>query len=133
MRITRRVPALIMLAAALGVGLWPGGAQEKAAGQYLAFVGTYTDKTSSKGIYAYRYDAATGKMTELGVAAETANPSWLVVHPNGQFLYAVNESGKESKISAFRIDSTTGKLSLLNQMSAMGKDPYYISLDRTGK
>src|SRR5262249_26528731 len=104
-----------------------------AASSYLVYVGTYTDKTASKGIYAYRYDPVSGKLSELGLAAETANPSWLVVHPNAQFLYAVNESGKNSTVSAFRIDAATGKLTLLNQVSAEGEDPCYISLDHTGK
>src|SRR5262249_34918994 len=136
MRIAQRALAFLsMLAAIAAVAGFRAGraAEEKAAGQYLAYVGTYTDKTSSKGIYAYRYDAATGKMTELGLAAETANPSWLAVHPNRQFLYAVNESGKASKVSAFRIDAASGKLTLLNQVSASGEDPCYISFDRTGK
>jgi len=137
MKIARRVfvsAALVGTATALIAMLRPGSAaEEKAAGGYLAYVGTYTDKTSSKGIYAYRYDAITGKMTELGVAAETANPSFLAVHPNRQFLYAVNESGKDSTVSAFRIDAANGKLTLLNQVAALGEDPCYISFDRSGK
>jgi len=36
-------------------------------------------------------------------------------------------------VSAFRIDAATGKLMLLNQVSAMGEDPCYISLDRTAR
>src|SRR5580704_17706376 len=30
-------------------------------------------------IYAYRFDSSTGKMTSLGLAAETAQPSFFVV------------------------------------------------------
>src|SRR3954452_19675006 len=61
-------------------------------GKYLFYVGTYTESGSkSKGIYAYRYDASTQEITSLGLAAETTNPSWVALHPNGRFLYAVNE------------------------------------------
>ena len=64
------------------------------SGKYLMYVGTYTgEKSSSKGIYAYRYDAATKDITSLGLAAETTNPSWIAIHPDGRFLYAVNELG----------------------------------------
>src|SRR4029077_4470830 len=56
-------------------------------GQYLAYVGTYTAKTSSKGIYAYRFDPEKGQLTAIGIAAETADPSFLAVHPNGKYLY----------------------------------------------
>src|SRR5580765_8938119 len=60
---------------------------------WIMYVGTYT-KAPSKGIYAYRFQGATGEVTPLGaagLAAETENPSFLAVHPNQRFLYAVNE------------------------------------------
>ena len=110
-------------------------AQEKhaAGNHYLAYVGTYTNKTASKGIYAFRYDASSGKLEPPGVAAETPDPSWVAIHPNGKFLYAANEAGKNSMVSAFALDAKTAKLTLLNQLPALGEDPCYISLDKTGK
>lgn len=108
-------------------------ANPAAVKRYLVYVGTYTTKTASKGIYAFRYDAGSGKLTPVGVAAETQDPSWVAIHPNGKFLYAVNEAGKNSMVSAFSLDAQTGKLTLLNQLPALGEDPCYISFDRTGK
>src|SRR5579864_8270287 len=68
-------------------------------GKYIFYVGTYTeDGSKSKGIYAYRFDADTAKITSLGLAAETTNPSFVTLHPNGRFLYAVNEGW----VSGFR-------------------------------
>jgi 6-phosphogluconolactonase len=104
-----------------------------AGNHYLAFVGTYTTKTASKGVYAFRYDASLGKLEPLGVAAETEDPSWIAIHPNGKFLYAVNEAGKNSMVSAFALNAQTGKLTLLDQLPALGEDPCYLSLDKTGK
>jgi 6-phosphogluconolactonase len=101
--------------------------------KFLVFVGTYTDKTDSKGIYAYEFDAATGKLTARGLAAETPDPSWLVIHPNGKWAYAANESGKQSSISAFSVDAKSAKLTLLNKLPAAGEDPCYLSFDKTGK
>jgi len=101
--------------------------------KFLVFVGTYTDKTDSKGIYAYEFDAATGKLAPKGLAAETSNPSWLVIHPNGKWAYAANESGKQSSISAFSIDAKSAKLTQLNQVPPLGEDPCHLSLDKTGK
>ncbi|MGA8646048.1 MAG: beta-propeller fold lactonase family protein, partial [Candidatus Sulfotelmatobacter sp.] len=62
--------------------------------KYFVYVGTYTAEagSTSKGIYAYRFDSGTGELTSIGLAAETANPSFLAVHPNHRFLYAVNET-----------------------------------------
>jgi 6-phosphogluconolactonase len=101
--------------------------------KYLVFLGTYTNKTQSKGIYAFDFDVATGKLTAKGVAAETPDPSWVIVHPNRRFLYAANETGKASTVSSFALDAQTGKLTPLNQMSPQGEDPCYLSFDKTGK
>jgi 6-phosphogluconolactonase len=107
--------------------------------KYLVYVGTYTEEGSaSKGIYAYRFDSDTGKVTSIGLAAETINPSFLAVHPNHRFLYAVNEVGtykgaKSGAVSAFAIDRATGKLTLLNEVASKGADPCYITVDKTGK
>jgi len=101
--------------------------------KFLVFVGTYTDKTDSKGIYAYEFDASTGKLAPKGLAADTSNPSWLVIHPNGKWAYAANESAKQSTISAFSVDAKSAKLTLLNKLPAAGEDPCYLSFDKTGK
>jgi len=114
-------------------------AAEPQKGKYLLYVGTYTqDGSQSKGIYAYRYDAATQEVTSLGLAAETTNPSWVALHPNGRFLYAVNEvqnyNGPNSGgVSAFSIDRDTGKLTFLNEVASRGADPCYITVDQSGK
>jgi 6-phosphogluconolactonase len=115
------------------------GAPAAKPGKYIFFVGTYTEEGSqSKGIYAYRYDANTAEITPLGLAAETTNPSWVALHPNGRFLYAVNEVSKykgpnSGGVSAFSIDRTTGKLTFLNEVASRGADPCYVTVDHTGK
>lgn len=112
-------------------------AKDSPKNKYLLFVGTYTEK-ESKGIYAYRFDAKSSKLTPLGVAAETTNPSFLEIDPSRRFLYAVNEvpnykGASSGAVSAFAIDHQTGKLSLLNQVASRGADPCYIAFDKTGK
>jgi 6-phosphogluconolactonase len=110
-----------------------------AKGKYLFYVGTYTEEGSkSKGIYAYRYDAASSEITPLGLVVETTNPSFVALHPNGRFLYAVNELGNykgpnSGGVSAFSIDHVTGKLTFLNEVASRGADPCYITVDKTGK
>jgi 6-phosphogluconolactonase len=135
MKITRRVFAFLLVLAAPALLLAAAATKQKPPAKrwFLAYVGTYTTKTNSKGIYAYRYDGETGKFSPLGVAGESADPSFVAVHPSGRFLYAVNEAGKSSTVSAFRLEAKTGKLTLLNQLPALGEDPCYISFDKTGK
>jgi 6-phosphogluconolactonase len=93
------------------------------------YVGTYT-KGSSKGIYAYKFQPS-GKLTAVGLVAESSNPSFLAVHPNQRFLYAVNE-GAKGIVSAFAIDAN-GSLKAINQVSSKGADPCHLSIDKTGK
>jgi 6-phosphogluconolactonase len=105
-------------------------------GELFVYVGTYTGPTS-KGIYAYRFDAA-GRLTPLGLVAESVNPSFLAVDPSRRFLYAVNEISnfggqKSGAVSAFAIDRGTGKLTFLNQVSSRGAGPCHVGLDKTGK
>jgi 6-phosphogluconolactonase len=139
MKITRRVLLCwCVLAAPAVLWSWPGKRAGARQGQYLAYVGTYTTKQSSKGIYAYHFDSTTGQLTSLGLAAESADPSFVAVHPSGQYLYAVNEIGefngaKSGAVSAFAIDSKSGMLKPLNQVSTHGAGPCYVSLDKTGR
>src|ERR1700675_2840344 len=118
MKTTRRILALLVVLITPLLSLPFAQTAKKTAsnGQYLAFVGTYTTKTTSQGIYAFRYDAKAGRLTPIGVAAETQDPSFVVVHPSGKYLYAVNEAGKSSMVSAFALDAHSGKLTLLNQL-----------------
>lgn len=107
------------------------------AKSYVMYVGTYTNN-GSKGIYAYRYDSETGKVSPIGLAAETENPSFLVADSSGSHLYAVNEAenyhgASSGGITAFAIDRASGKLKKLDEVASHGADPCFIALDRSGK
>src|SRR5207244_3954692 len=82
----------------------------EAGGEPLIYVGTYTADAKAKGIYAFRFQPATGTVTPLGLVAETPSPAFLAIHPNRRFLYAANEHdgndrpGHNNTVSAFAID-----------------------------
>jgi 6-phosphogluconolactonase len=96
----------------------------------LVYEGTYS-RGGSKGIYAYRIQSATGKLRPLGVVIEMSDPSFLVVHPNHRFLYAVSEDA--NTVNAFAIEGKTGKLEFLNRVPSRGKGPCHLALDATGR
>ncbi len=132
--------AAVLLAAAAWLAS-PAAAQRPVrgnAGEYIAYVGTYT-RTTGKGIYAYRFDSATGRLSPIGLVAESSSPAFLAVHPTGRFLYAANEHdgpdtvGKNNTVSAFAIDPATGGLTFLNKVSSGGEGPCHISMDRAGR
>jgi 6-phosphogluconolactonase len=102
----------------------------------LVFIGTYTGG-DSKGIYAYELSMKDGSLRELGLAAEIPSPSFLAIHPNRKFLYAVNEvpdfEGKKSgSATAFAIERD-GKLKQLNAQSSGGPGPCHVVVDHAGK
>jgi 6-phosphogluconolactonase len=108
-----------------------------AARRFIACIGTYTG-SGSRGIYAFRFDADTGRAEPLGCVAEVEQPSFLAPHPNGRFLYAVGETARVrgtrgGSLSAFRIDRATGRLTLLNQVSLGGPGPCHLAVDATGR
>jgi 6-phosphogluconolactonase len=134
MKITRHLLTFFALIAPLFLSTSTRTAENPPAKQkYFVYLGNYTAKTDSKGIYLFEFSTDTGQLTAKGIAAETSDPSWVVVHPNGKFLYAANESGKASTITAFSIDAKTGKLAFLNKLPTLGEDPCYLSVDKTGK
>jgi 6-phosphogluconolactonase len=104
-----------------------------ANGGYMVYAGTYTGH-GSRGIYAWRFDPATGKAQEIGLVAETENPSFLAIHPSGKYVYAVNEVDKgKGAVTAFAIDASTGKLTKLNTVSSGGSGPCHLAVDRSGR
>jgi len=102
--------------------------------KFWVFVGTQTSgKQPAKGIYRLELDSATGRLTSAELAAETAQPTFLAIHPNSNFLYSVGEDAKSGAISAYALDSKTGKLTFLNKQSSGGGGPCHVLVDREAK
>ena len=136
----RLISKLFLSAAALACLLPSGFAQpaKAAKGEYIAYIGTYTRPNKSKGIYAWRFQPATGKLTAIGLVGETVSPSFLAIHPNHKFLYAVNEisnyqGARAGSVSSFAMDTKTGQLKALNTVTTRGGGPCHLALDPTGK
>jgi 6-phosphogluconolactonase len=130
-----------MRLAMLGITLAGATVPLHAASSYLAYVGTYT-ASSSKGIYSFRFDPATGQLKAIGVAAELPNPAFLATDPQHRFLYAVTEMGpepgaddykKNGFVSSYSIDRKTGALTFLNKVDAGGGGSCHLVVDKTGK
>src|ERR1700731_869407 len=139
MKMTRRFFAVLLIIVApllLSVARLSRGTAKPS--QYFAFVGTYTSKTDSKGIYSFHFDSGTGQLTAMAVAATTKAPSFLTVASNEQYIYAVNELGefngkKSGAVTSYSLNPKSGQLTQLNQVPSGGADPCYVSFDQTGK
>ncbi len=105
--------------------------------ELLAYFGTYTNGGKSKGIYCYKLDLASGKLSEVGVTEGIKNPSFLAIAPDGKHLYAVSEVSEGGKptgaVTAFQLNSKSGKLTSLNHQSSEGAGPCHVAVDKTGR
>jgi 6-phosphogluconolactonase len=114
----------------------------------LVYVGTYSEpilfgtgqvvQGQGKGIYAYRFDAASGALHLAGITAGVRNASYLAFDPKRKFLYCVNEfkeyQGQASgAVSAYRMDEESGALAYLNTVASHGTDPCHLMVDRSGR
>jgi 6-phosphogluconolactonase len=105
------------------------------------YIGTYTSlrgvSTGSAGIYSFHWSAQTGSIGAIRVAGTTGSPTFLAMHPNGKYLYAVNEGGPGAadRITAFAMDpaQSSGLLRDLGSVSSMGKGPCHVSVDSSAR
>jgi 6-phosphogluconolactonase len=103
----------------------------------LLLVGTETSGTS-KGIYAYTFDEATGELKQIGLAAETPNPTFMALAPGGKRLFAASEvdhfGGKNGGgITGFNLDQRSGHLTEINGVSSGGTGTCHVAVDHTGR
>ncbi len=98
------------------------------------YIGSYTNAGLHDGIYVYAFDDNDGSLTEVQ-RVKAVNPSYLSITPNCKFLYACSETQLDTNgnISAYAIDTSTGKISFLNKQDAGGRNPVYVSTDRFGQ
>lgn len=113
-----------------------------AAASMTGWIGTYTTSggmsTGSPGIYAFQWDPQQGVMSGVHPVGTTTNPSFLALHPNGRFLYAVNEDESSSgsdHITAFAIGGghSSDTLRAVGTVNSEGLAPCHLSIDATGK
>jgi|ERR1035438_10413224 6-phosphogluconolactonase len=86
----------------------------------LVYIGTYSDA-----IYCCSLPGVPR------IAAQLPKPSFLALHPNRHYLYVASEQS-EGLVSAWRIESTSGILSFVNQTTSGGAGPCHIALDASG-
>jgi len=110
--------------------------------QMTLIVGTYTKKEGhvngvADGIYVYTLNLNTGRLTYNSTFSDITNPSYLAVHPSGNYIYAVEEISDSRQsgmgtVVALAFNNKSKELSKINQVSAQGHSPCYVSIDHRG-
>src|SRR5581483_693359 len=101
------------------------------------YVGSYAT-ADQPGIYAFTFDGSTGELTAHETFTGVINPSFLVVHPNGRWLYAVSETsqqenGSAGAVWAFRRTREARGIEPINHQSSGGDAPCHLEIDPTGR
>jgi 6-phosphogluconolactonase len=106
----------------------------------LAYVGTYSSREGQnrgQGIHIFEMNPSNGALTPRAIERSESNPSWLAFNRTRTHLYAANEIADPStgsgSVSAYAVDGSTGRLTLLNTVSSEGAGPAHLSMHPAGK
>lgn len=94
------------------------------------YIGSYTQNSTSRGIYHAVLDSSTGTLSEPELAAETPNPTFLAFRSDGAFLYATVQE-KSGRVRVFAVQPDK-KLHFLKEVPSGGEGPCHISLTGGG-
>ena len=86
------------------------GMPAAASDELTMVVGTYTDQSTSDGMYVYRFNQRTGK-SQLVSSVQAGNPSFLMMNHDANRVYAVSEyaDGRQG-LGAFILNRTKGEM-----------------------
>ncbi|WP_455222499.1 beta-propeller fold lactonase family protein [Kaarinaea lacus] len=113
----------------------------------------YASNAYTNDISAYRVDQKTGKLTQLPsspfpggeagpfddtyaklpdvIETKGGMPYYIASHPSGKFVYVTNWAS--ASISVFRVDESSGDLTLVGMPKETGLTPYAVAVHPSGK
>ena len=105
--------------------------------QHVVYAGSYA-VPEQPGVYAFTFDEATGTLSARGSFAGIANPSFIAVHPNRQWLYAVSETSMEQDgvpgaVWALGCTRAPWGFTPINQQASGGDWPCHLALHSSGR
>lgn len=101
------------------------------------YVGTFCEQEDN-GIYVFEFDRKQGSVRQIQAINGFESPSYLEIHPSGEFLYSVNRSSVTENenwgsVSSFQIDSHSGQIRHMNSQPAQGGESCHLALDSEGR
>jgi 6-phosphogluconolactonase (cycloisomerase 2 family) len=97
------------------------------------YVGSYTSEARGhgEGISVYRRDRPSDAWALVQVLEDFADPSFLAIDRQGRCLYSAHGDGTQA--TAYRIDPSTGRLSVINQQPTRGTNGVHLAIDATNR
>jgi 6-phosphogluconolactonase len=105
--------------------------------QQVVYISGYAP-ADQPGIHACTFDEATGDLAVHDSFAGIVNPSYVLVHPNGRWLFAVSETslqqeGAPGAVWALRCTREPWSMQAINHQASGGDLPCHLEIDSTGR
>jgi 6-phosphogluconolactonase len=109
----------------------------KMTSQRVLYVGGYAS-ADQPGVLGCTFDEATAELTRRDSFAGIVNPSYVLVHPNGRWLYAVSEASQQKEGSpgavwALRCTREPWAMEPINHQESGGDWPCHLEINATGQ
>jgi 6-phosphogluconolactonase (cycloisomerase 2 family) len=105
----------------------------RAASPACMYVGSFTGegRGHGEGISVYRRAGDADPWRLIQVLKDLADPSFVIVDGQRRCLYSAHADGTEA--TAYRIDRTDGRLTVLNRQPTGGRNGVHLAIDATGR
>ena len=105
----------------------------QAAAPTFMYVGSFTgkDRGHGEGLSVFRRGSDSDRWTQIQLLNDLADPSFLIVDRQGRHLYSAHGDGTHA--TAYQIDQTSGRLTILNRQPTRGTNGVHLAIDRTGR
>lgn len=106
--------------------------------QQTLYFGSYA-KAEQAGVYAFTFEHATGRLAPNWSFAGIVNPSFVALHPNKRWLFAVSETsahkeGRSGEVWALHLpQNSQDQPRQINHQPSNGDWPCHLSLDAQGR
>ncbi len=132
---------LLMGFAGLTVGVTPKvspasaqtGRSSVSATPMFMYVGSFTgqQRGHGEGLSVYSRRGVSDRWTLIQVMKDVADPSFVIIDRQRRFLYSAHGDGTQA--TAYRIDQTTGRLTVVNQQQTGGTNGVHLAIDATDR
>jgi 6-phosphogluconolactonase (cycloisomerase 2 family) len=109
------------------------GERGQTAAADFMYVGSFTGegRGHGEGLSVYRRNGESDPWTLVQLLKDLADPSFLIVDRPKRSLYSAHGDGTQA--TAYRIDQTTGRLTVLNQQPTSGRNGVHLAIDASGR
>ncbi len=104
-----------------------------AAAPMFMYVGSFTgkDRGHGEGLSVFHRSRESDAWTLVQLLKDLADPSFLIIDRPGRHLYSAHGDG--THVTAYQIDQTTGRLTVLNQQPTGGRNSVHLAIDATNR